>query len=134
MGNIPSNACEQNFHGYQAIRAFNMRSGLFVCFICIISNSLKFSNAERLPIINITCKIESNIQLSTHKLLHKNYCHIVVSDNGIGFKPEYSEKTFEVFQRLHTTKQYLGTVIGLAIVKNRRQPQRHYHCFQPIKQ
>jgi two-component system CheB/CheR fusion protein len=47
----------------------------------------------------------------------KEYCHISFSDNGIGFEKEFSEKIFEVFQKLHSRDEYAGTGIGLAIVK-----------------
>jgi signal transduction histidine kinase len=45
------------------------------------------------------------------------YYHIAIRDNGIGFEPEFSDKIFEAFERLHPKNTFTGTGIGLAIVK-----------------
>lgn len=84
----------------------------------LIGNALKFSVPNTPPYIKIKSEIANGINFNSEKLKPENkYCHITVSDNGIGFEQHYSEKIFEIFQRLHGKHQYEGTGIGLSIVK-----------------
>jgi two-component system CheB/CheR fusion protein len=84
----------------------------------LISNALKFSRPKHPPHIIIKSRIVEGIKLKNAKLSpEKKYCHISVSDNGIGFEKKFSEKIFEVFQRLHAKDEFAGTGIGLAIVR-----------------
>ncbi|RZJ51633.1 MAG: PAS domain S-box protein [Flavobacterium sp.] len=84
----------------------------------LVSNSIKFSKPDAAPYIKITSKIENAGNFTNDSLSNeKKYCHISISDNGIGFDQQYNKKIFEVFQRLHGRELYNGTGIGLAIVK-----------------
>ena len=71
----------------------------------LISNALKFRKPGEKPHIHIAA--EEGV----------GEWRISVRDEGIGFAPKYAEKIFVVFQRLHGTRQYPGTGIGLAICK-----------------
>lgn len=70
----------------------------------LISNALKF-HGEAAPVIHIGAKHEAEEVVFS------------VKDQGIGIEPQYSERIFLLFQRLHGKKEYPGTGIGLAICK-----------------
>jgi light-regulated signal transduction histidine kinase (bacteriophytochrome) len=84
----------------------------------LIDNALKFSTPGVVPHIHISGGVVMGDELSIPALTPESYyCYIEVSDNGIGFNPHYSDRIFEIFQKLHTVEEYGGTGIGLAIVK-----------------
>ncbi len=71
----------------------------------LISNALKF-RAHAPPHVHISARRDG-----THWVF-------AVQDNGIGLNPQFAERIFVMFQRLHTRKEYPGTGIGLAICKS----------------
>jgi PAS domain S-box-containing protein len=71
----------------------------------LISNALKFVDPLNQPVIIIAVQVE------------KNSVRLTIEDNGIGIAPEYQERIFGVFERLHGIETFPGTGIGLAIVR-----------------
>jgi PAS domain S-box-containing protein len=69
----------------------------------LISNAIKYRSAERPPVVHVTAQRQRENWL------------FAVTDNGIGIEAEYVERIFGLFKRLHTSKEYSGTGIGLAI-------------------
>lgn len=84
----------------------------------LIGNSLKFSKPGTPPYIIIRSSYTKYDKSNSLNIpVNNQYCHLNITDNGVGFDPEFKEKIFEVFQRLHNKEEYPGTGIGLAIVK-----------------
>jgi len=77
---------------------------LTAVFQNLLSNALKF-RGDKPPRIVITCTKDEPFWLFS------------VADNGIGIDPEYAERIFVIFQRLHERSAYPGTGIGLAMTR-----------------
>ena len=71
----------------------------------LIGNAVKFRNEDRPPRAVIECRRRAGDWL------------VSMSDNGIGIAPEFTEKVFVIFQRLHGRDAYGGTGMGLALCK-----------------
>ncbi len=71
----------------------------------LIHNAIKFKTADGPPKIHVGCQRQQNEWLFS------------VKDNGIGFDPQFSERIFMMFQRLHPQDKYPGYGVGLAICK-----------------
>ena len=83
------------------VRSIN--SLMIQLFQNLISNAVKFRNPESSPEIEIAC------------IENEEFYEFSIRDNGIGIDPEFKNRIFVIFQRLHARAQYEGTGIGLAI-------------------
>ncbi len=79
-------------------------------FLNLLANAIKY-RGDRPPRVHVTARDAGAEWV------------ISVRDHGIGINPQYANKVFELFERLHTSSEYEGTGIGLAIC--RRVVQRH---------
>ncbi len=69
----------------------------------LVSNAIKFRRPGTPPQVRVSATVSGErVQL-------------MVADNGIGFEPQYSDRIFKVFERLHGRDEYPGTGIGLAL-------------------
>ncbi|MBV8899585.1 MAG: CHASE3 domain-containing protein [Verrucomicrobia bacterium] len=71
----------------------------------LLSNALKFTAPGKSPVVAINAETADE------------FVRLSIRDYGIGIEPGFSERIFQVFERLHGQDQFPGTGIGLAIVK-----------------
>jgi len=85
-------------------------------FSNLINNSLKYSKKKEPPQIRIRYE-EGPAVASLGGQEQTRYGRIYIEDNGIGFDQKYAEQIFDMFRRLHSSVEYEGTGIGLALCK-----------------
>jgi PAS domain S-box-containing protein len=90
------------------------KTQLIQLFQNLIGNAIKFRKQEP-PQIHIGAV--KKYQEDGEEFSQSPTWLFSVKDNGIGIKPQYLERIFEVFRRLHTRREFSGTGIGLAICK-----------------
>jgi light-regulated signal transduction histidine kinase (bacteriophytochrome) len=83
---------------------FGVDAHLKIVFRNLISNAIKFCDKPN-PLIEIEAEVDGRVAT------------ISVRDNGIGINPEFHEKIFMIFQRLHKREEFEGTGAGLTMVK-----------------
>lgn len=71
----------------------------------LLSNAIKFTKPREETVIEVSGKAETG-----HNIYY-------VKDNGVGFDTKLTSKLFDVFQRLHSSDEFEGTGVGLAIVQ-----------------
>ncbi len=91
--------------------AFGDEAMIREVLINLLANAVKFTRPRLEAAIGISGRVEGNNVVYS------------LTDNGVGFDMAYKDKLFCIFQRLHTTAEFEGTGIGLALVQ--RIVQRH---------
>lgn len=123
------------------------RSMLEYLFVHLLDNALKFHDENTSPRIIIDCKHVTADQEAKKALLpEREYIKISFQDNGIGFRPEDSERIFNLFEKLND-KKYHGSGVGLTI--SRKIVEAHngfidavpmsgggavFNCYFPVDQ
>lgn len=102
------------------------RPTLIQAILNLMTNAIKFVPGDRLPQVQIWAELTAQPpdrpedqpadQFKDQPDL-LNWVRLWIVDNGIGIAPEHQEQIFQSFERLHTTEEYPGTGVGLAIVR-----------------
>jgi signal transduction histidine kinase len=71
----------------------------------LLGNAFKYSAQREQPVIKVSGRTEGSQTIYT------------VEDNGVGFDMQYADRLFAVFKRLHNSREYPGTGVGLAIAQ-----------------
>ena len=84
---------------------------IYQLFYNLINNSLKFARVGVPPVIEVVAELLQG-EGSTEAM-----AEITLTDNGIGFEQEHTDRIFDTFARLHAKDKYEGTGLGLALCR-----------------
>lgn len=88
----------------------------------LLSNAIKYQLPHQTPQIHIRSELKGNVW---------QFC---IQDNGIGIEAEYTEQIFQLFKRLHSSSEYPGTGMGLAIAKKIVEQHKGQLWYSPAPQ
>jgi PAS domain S-box-containing protein len=113
IAELPVEAKERNIEWrIEPLAELSCDSGLLkLVFTNLLANAVKFTRKQTISVIEVGSRVADGVPT------------IFVRDNGVGFDPQYADKLFGVFQRLHRQEDFEGTGIGLATVQ--RIVRRH---------
>ncbi len=84
----------------------------------LLDNALKFAQEARPLVVKILGRLSyGEVAELENKSGELKYLRVDFEDNGIGFDPQYSERIFQIFQRLHGRSETAGTGVGLSMVQ-----------------
>ena len=83
---------------------FCVKDQMGMLFHNLVNNAIKFNDKD-----------QPNVKVHHHTDAQDGFWQFSVTDNGIGISPEYKDKVFELFKRIHTRHEFEGTGIGLAV-------------------
>ena len=113
IAELPAEAQERNIEWrIEPLPELDCDAGLMkIVFVNLLANAVKFTRKRPAAVIEVGSRMTDGLTT------------IFVRDNGVGFDPQYADKLFGVFQRLHRQEDFEGTGIGLATVQ--RIVRRH---------
>jgi signal transduction histidine kinase len=76
----------------------------------VLDNSAKFTSGQGVAKVSVTCVTSSSVDGASEVSLE-------IRDNGVGFNPALANQLFHPFKRLHTSQQFAGIGMGLALAR-----------------
>ena len=88
----------------------------------LIGNALKYRREGVAPVVRVSAEVVDGAAAPPNGTPAR-LCRFRIEDNGIGFEPQFADRIFGIFQRLHGRGEFEGTGVGLAIC--RKIAERH---------